>query len=300
MSTGNKEIIRAWAKLCKILGAPRPKKLDEAYILHEWCPGDCHDSKKKGEQRPLLRRILVESLDGTLKTGDDHVFRTREFDLLWTEVHGEVGKSGVDEFKAWAGKWIEAESSLWEELGENNIARLNVGLIRLNYLQKSVSALSDSIDEWTVEYSTRLEKLSRLVEENPQFYGQREVEALALAHERMSQVESMKGGYEDMIESAEHDLAKITAETLFDSQKIEVALPDYIDTLSTESIDSNIQIFNAFLELGLNDPKGPKDRVSLEIASLFEQIRAEREGLDDSTQKIYTIIGKILELGGEV
>ena len=137
-----KKIIQTWAKLCPAVGSTRPGKLKKQYILEKWCPENTLDQKFTKQKRPILREILVDSLEGILSPDDlpTNVTRTKEFKHLWVQVHGDIDIAGQNDFRKWAdGKINELDDELWDDLPKEYLSQLTVAYVRLNFLKSSIN-----------------------------------------------------------------------------------------------------------------------------------------------------------------
>ena len=238
-----KKIIQTWAKLCPAVGSTRPGKLKKQYILEKWCPENTLDQKFTKQKRPILREILVDSLEGILSPDDlpTNVTRTKEFKHLWIQVHGDIDIAGQNDFRKWAdGKIKELDDELWDDLPKEYLSQLTVAYVRLNFLKSSINNIIITHQDWIKEQTSKLQKLEKLVKANPKLFNKQHSKNLNLAKERISDAKSISNGYSRLIEDTEQHLAVITGDHLFHAQNMGANLPDYIENLSSDIVNKNL------------------------------------------------------------
>ena len=301
----NKEtkIIQTWAKLCHAIGSTRPRKLKKEYILEKWCPENTLDQKFTKQQRPILREILVDSLEGILSPDDlpTNVTRTKEFKHLWVQVHGDIDIAGQNDFRKWAdGKFNELDDELWDDLPKEYLSQLTVAYVRLNFLKSSINNIIITHQDWIKEQTSKLQKLEKLVKKNPKYFNKQHSKNLNLAKERISDAKSISNGYSRLIEDTEQHLAVITGDHLFHAQNMGANLPDYIENLSSDIVNKNLDIFNSLLEVDIHDKKGKQDKIAKKISELFDQVYSEREKLDEKRNDIHNLLKQIASIGSKL
>ena len=172
--------------------------------------------------------------------------------------------------------------------------------VRLNFLKSSINNIIITHQDWIKEQTSKLQKLEKLVKKNPKYFNKQHSKNLNLAKERISDAKSISNGYSRLIEDTEQHLAVITGDHLFHAQNMGANLPDYIENLSSDIVNKNLDIFNSLLEVDIHDKKGKQAKIAKKISELFDQVYSEREKLDEKRNDIHNLLKQIASIGSKL
>jgi len=269
------EVIRIWKKLVRRSGSKTPGKNDLHFIYNSWCPEGTKDINHLKQDRPLLKEILKQSLDGTLQAEglSPKISKMKEFKILWREVHGDVDPVKEADLIKWMKKHInkakEELESKWKDVESTTKRWLVTCYSRFRNLENSMGEISQEMKNWIEQYEAELDELEEFLEANIKYAKDRHREKIEIGRQRMDAASKIYSKIPEDVEEKKELLAAELFDVLFDHKKLK-KVPAWAKKIDKITMDQKIGIMRKGIDLGVDDMIVKNDMILERLRKIFD------------------------------
>jgi len=293
MATQDNDIVDAWRTLVAKSGAAPPRLgLRAKAIYKSWCPDSTHDVVHLEEGRPVLKKILKQSLAGELRRDGypGKIVNTDEFSALWELVHGEFDPVAEEDLKKFARHRLNGvRKDMWQKVDESTMSRLVTSYMKFHGVEVFVDQYKRKWNDWIEEQKNTIDQMEEFAKQNPSNAPKDHSVWNEIKEGRatLTKARKEKASMPKFVAEAKRHLSQDIFEALRGKPKISET-PSWATRLDGEFIEKSQAVYELILSSDIDDP----DRVAQMAISDFSEAEKNQKIWADKMMESYDRLAK--------
>jgi len=278
MVTQDDDVVDAWRALVVKSGAAPPRNNIRVKTIYKlWCPDPTLDVVHLDENRPVLIKILKQSLAGELRRDGypEKIVNTDEFSTLWELIHGDFNPVAEEDLKKFARHRLNGvRKDMWQKVDESTMSRLVTVYMKFHGVEVFVDQYKRKFNDWIEEQKNTIDQMEEFAKQNPSNAPKDHPVWNEIKEGRatLTKARKEKASMPKFVAEAKRHLSQDIFEALRGKSKIS-EMPSWATRLDGEFIEKSQAVYELILSSDIDDP----DRVAQMAMSDFSEAEKNQE-----------------------